>query len=189
MVRRALLVVFVAFALIACAKQRVATQPDLPALAPPPPPPRVVTPPDADEQPPAQAPEPERKTPRRVPPKTDATRDTAPKPEPPKPQPPAKPDTSTPPARDETQQRTTLQTTPPATQQEMDRQARALLAQASRDLGRIPYGSLNADGKGQYDTAKRFVEQAQQALKEQNFVLALSLADKAATIATVLVGR
>jgi outer membrane biosynthesis protein TonB len=187
MVRRTLLVVFVAFALTACGKQRVATQPDLPALAPPPPPPRVVTPPDADEQPPAQTPEPERKAPRRVPPKTDATRDNAPKPEPPKPQ-PAKPDTSTPPAP-ETQQKTTLQTKPPATQQEMDRQARGLLAQASRDLGRIHYASLNVDGKGQYDTAKRFVEQAQQALTEQNFVLALSLADKAATIAAVLVGR
>ena len=48
---------------------------------------------------------------------------------------------------------------------------------------------LDQDGKGQYDAARRFVEQAEQALKEQNPTLAKSLADKAATIAAVLVGK
>jgi len=180
--RRALLVVFCVFALTACASHRVVTQPDLPPLAPPPPPPRVVAPPEAEEQRPAAAPEPERKPVRRVAPKNEGTQN------PPKVEPP-KPDTPTAPAREETQPPGTLQTTQPATQVEMERQARGLLAQAGRDLGRVDYGGLNADSKGQYDTAKRFIAQAQQSLKEQNFVLALRLADKAATIAGVLVGR
>ena len=180
--RRALLVVFCVFALTACARHRVVTQPDLPPLAPPPPPPRVVAPPEVEEQPPAAAPEPERKPVRRAAPKNEGTQN------PPKVEPP-KPDTPTAPAREETQPPGTLQTTQPATQVEMERQARGLLAQAGRDLGRVDYGGLNADRKGQYDTAKRFIAQAQQSLKEQNFVLALRLADKAATIAGVLVGR
>ncbi len=182
--RRALLLLCFAFALTACGKQRVATQPDLPPLAPPPPPTRVVTPPETEEEPPAPAPEPDRKPPRRTPPKTDAARETTPpKTEPPKPAGPP------PPVRDETQPPTTLQTTPPATQLEMGRKARGLIAQARHDLDQVKRGTLNADGRAQYDTARRFVEQADQALKEQNFVLALNLADKAATIAGVLVGR
>jgi hypothetical protein len=185
-VRRALLVALFGVAVTACAGHRVATQPDLPPLAPPPPPPRVVVPPEAEPQPPASAPEPQQKTPKRPAAKNEG-RDVAPKPEPPKP--PAKPEPPPPPARDEAAPPSTLQTTPPASQQEMERQARGLLAQARRDLGLIKPATLNADGKGQFDTASRFVAQTDQALKDRNFVLALSLADKAATIAAVLVGR
>jgi outer membrane biosynthesis protein TonB len=184
--RRALFVVFCVFALTACARHRVVTQPDLPLLAPPPP--RVVAPPETEEQPPAAAPEPGRKPVRRAAPKNEGTQNP-PKVEPPKHDTPPKPDTPAAPAREETQPPGTLQTTQPATQVEMERQARGLLAQAGRDLGRVDYNGLNADSKGQYDTAKRFIAQAQQSLKEQNFVLALRLADKAATIAGVLVGR
>jgi outer membrane biosynthesis protein TonB len=184
--RRALLVVFFALAVTACGKQRVVTQPDLPPLAPPPPPPRVVAPPDTGEQPPATAPE--RKPAQRAAPRNEGARETPPKAEPPKRETPAKPDTPT--GREEPQPpATTLQTMPSRTQAEMERQVQSLLAQATRDLGRVNYGVLNADGKGQYDTAKRFIEQAQQAVKEQNLMLALRLADKAATIASVLVGR
>ena len=63
------------------------------------------------------------------------------------------------------------------------------LAQAKGDLGRVDYAALNADGKTQYDTAKRFMEQADQALKEKNLVFATKLAEKAAGLAGVLVGR
>jgi hypothetical protein len=64
-----------------------------------------------------------------------------------------------------------------------------LLAQAASDLGRLKYSTLNADGKAQFDTAKRFADQAQTALKEQNFAFAQRLAEKAATLAGGLVGR
>ena len=184
--RRALVFLCFALALTACGKQRVVTQPDSPPLAPPPPPPRVVVPPDTTEEAPAASPEPDHKPPRRPPARTEGAREPAPKPEPPKPPAPA---SATPPAREEPAPPTTLQTKPPVKQADMERQARGLIAQARKDLGRVTPGSLNADAKGQYDTAKRFVEQAEQALREQNPALALSLADKAATIAAVLVGR
>jgi hypothetical protein len=48
-------------------------------------------------------------------------------------------------------------------------------------------GSLNADGRAQYDAARRFIQQAEEALKQRNVVFAGKLADKAATMASVLV--
>jgi hypothetical protein len=62
-----------------------------------------------------------------------------------------------------------------------------LLARATRDLGRVDYRQLSADGKAQYDQSKRFSEQAQDALRERNLVFAQTLADKAATLAAELV--
>ncbi len=185
--RRVFVLVCFVSALTACGRQRVATQPDLPPLAPPPPPERVVAPPDTSQEPPAPAPEPEQKAPRRAAPRNQGARETAPKTEPAKPVPPVVAPPAGPPAQQ--QPATTLQTTSPATTLEMDRTARGLLAQAKNDLGRVKPGTLNADGRGQFEAARRFIEQADQALKEQNFVLALRLADKAATIAAVLVGR
>lgn len=166
--RVALALLFVmALALAGCAKPRAATQPDLPPLAPPAPPPRVVVPPVSSQ--PADAA------------KRPVRRPAPVRPEPPKP-------VTTPPVKEELPP-TTLQATPPGGQAEVERQTRALLAQAARDLGRVKYDALNADGKAQFDTAKRFADQAQQALKEQNFAFALRLADKAATLAGGLVGR
>jgi hypothetical protein len=83
----------------------------------------------------------------------------------------------------------TLQTTPLASQAEMIKNIRELLARAHRDLKGVVYDSLNADGKAQFDTARRFADQAEQALKDRNLVFALTLADKAATLARSLAGR
>jgi hypothetical protein len=63
------------------------------------------------------------------------------------------------------------------------------MAQALRDLERTDYRLLSADRRTQYDTARRFVQQAEDALKEQNLVFAEQLADKAATLAAALVRR
>ena len=60
-------------------------------------------------------------------------------------------------------------------------------AQAARDLGRVNYQALDADGRAQYDTARRFMQQADEALKGRNVMFAGKLADKAATMAAVLV--
>ncbi len=68
-----------------------------------------------------------------------------------------------------------------------DQSVRSLLAQANRDLGRVVYQTLDADGRVQYDTARRFMQQADDALKARNVVFAGKLADKAATMAAVLV--
>jgi hypothetical protein len=64
-----------------------------------------------------------------------------------------------------------------------------MLARAQRDVGRVDYGKLSADGRAQYDQSKRFSAQAEEALKERNFVFAATLAEKAATLAADLLGR
>jgi hypothetical protein len=65
---------------------------------------------------------------------------------------------------------------------------RDLLTRASRDINRVDYGKLSVDGRSQYEQSKRFSQQAEQALKDRNFVFAATLADKAATLATELLG-
>ena len=90
-------------------------------------------------------------------------------------------------------------TTPPETEAQVVRAApaasagdekkvRDLLTKASGDLSkRVDYQKLSDEGKQQYNLSKRFSEQAEQALKEKNFPYALSLADKAATLAAELI--
>ena len=80
-----------------------------------------------------------------------------------------------------------LQTT--ANVAEMERGVRARMAQASRDLDRTDYRQLSGDRRTQYDTAKRFIQQGADALRVKNFVFALQLADKAATLAAALAGK
>ena len=48
---------------------------------------------------------------------------------------------------------------------------------------------MSKEGQSQYDQSKRFSDQAEQALKEKNFLYAMTLADKAATLAAELAGR
>jgi hypothetical protein len=90
---------------------------------------------------------------------------------------------------EEPKQPTTLQTTPISAEAEMERAVRGLLTRATGDLNRIDRRALNADARTQYDTAKRFVAQAEEALKSRNLVFATNLADKAATLAAQLAGR
>jgi len=73
-----------------------------------------------------------------------------------------------------------------AKQGELEQNARTLRDSAERSLDKIDYKSLSADGKAQFDTAKRFLKQADDALKVKNVVYAWQLADKANTIATLL---
>jgi hypothetical protein len=165
----------VAFGLASCTHPQVRTEPARVPLDVPSPPARVITPPEPEELPeaPAQPPEAPGSKPAR------ATRPAPPRTEPPAAAAPASP----PPATG------TLQTAPPASQAEMVKTIRDLLVRANRDLKSITRGSLGADGKAQYDTARRFADQAEQALKEMNLVFALTLADKAATLARSLAGR
>ena len=51
----------------------------------------------------------------------------------------------------------------------------------------MDFQRLSDEGKAQYNQSKRFRDQADQALKERNFLLAVTLADKAATLAAELV--
>jgi hypothetical protein len=155
----------------------------------PAPPPRVV---EVNE--PAQPPQialPEaprtniRPQPPATPPRTDAARPAdAQKPDQPPAEPPKvaeEPKPAPPP--------TILQTTPAQREGEVERRVRILIAQAYNDLNRVNYQALNADARNQYDTAKRFASQAEDALRARNLVFASNLADKAAALAGQLPGR
>jgi uncharacterized protein (DUF885 family) len=84
---------------------------------------------------------------------------------------------------------TTLQTTPPTAEGEVERLIRASIAKANADLNRVDYRALNNDARNQYDTAKRFIRQADDAMRAKNLVFAKSVADKAAALAAQLAGR
>jgi hypothetical protein len=82
-------------------------------------------------------------------------------------------------------------TPPPALQTsanptEAEQRTRAALENAKRDLGRIDLRRLNTDARAQYEIARRFVQQAEEALKARNPVFAEQLADKAANMAALL---
>jgi len=169
----------------ACAKAKPVTVADGPPLAMPAPPNRVFAPPEepipvqtpppeiADTEPPKPAPRPPAQ--RRPPtPPAEAAR--------PEPEPPPAPAAPAPePARE-------LRAASPAADAAAERQVRDLLLRASRALMKVDYRKLSNEGRSQYDQAKRFAEQADEALKERNFVFASTLADKAAVLASQLGG-
>ena len=122
-----------------------------------------------------------------------AARAAAPQAEPPKPveppktEPPVEPPK---PAEEAAEPPSTLQTTPATAEGEVERgdsrvarRARPAISTASTTA------VLNADARTQYDTAKRFIRQAEDALRAKNLVFAKSLADKAAALAAQLGGR
>lgn len=180
---RPLAVVCVAAVLASgCMRARASTVPSLPPLDMPAPPPRVLMPIEVAVE--VEEPEPEPvppEEPRRAPP-PPRPRAAAPSPpvEPPKaaeePKPPPPP-----PA-------TTLQTTPAAEQGEVERAIRATMTKAGADLNRIDYRALNANARTQYDTAKRFIQQAEDAIRLKNLPFAKTVADKAAVLAAQLLG-
>jgi outer membrane biosynthesis protein TonB len=167
-----------------CAKARAATVPDGPPLAMPVPPPRVFAPVE-EEEPLAAAPAvPETQTaePPQITTEKPARRAIAP-PEREKPEPAPQPAQPAP----EPQRELRAASTP--ADAEADRKIRALLLTASRTLGNVDYQKLSVAGREQYEQAKSFGEQAGEALTQRNYVFAETLADKAAKLATELLGR
>ena len=172
--RTALLIGAIGFAASGCATTHAKAEPDAPPLDMPPPPPRVIEAADTEPPPPIPLPEePARRTPpataRRLPTPPPAAEPPKPAEEPPKPSP--------------------LQTAPAGRESEEEQRIRAQLMHATADLNRIDYRALNADARTQYDTAKRFVTQAEDALRAKNLVFARSVADKAAALAAQLAGK
>ena len=161
----------------ACAaKAQARTEIEMPLLEPPPAPPRVVAnyEPESVPAPPAvEAAAPARPPVRTQRPEWPEPAQSAPEPVQDSPRTPSTPSlTLTPSPGTETQTAAAIQN---------------LMAQAARDLSRINQASLTADGRTQYDTARRFLQQADDALKARNIAFAGKLADKAATMAAVLV--
>lgn len=172
----------------ACAHAQANAVVELPALDMPPAPPRVV---EVVEPPPTpQIALPDEPVTNLRPRPAPATRQENPRPpEPARTEPaatePVKPvdEGPKPPAS------TALQTTPTQREGEVERGVRILIAQAMNDLNRVNYQALNAGARNQYDTAKRFATQAEEALRARNLVFANNLADKAAGLAAQLLGR
>ena len=185
-------VLIVAGALAAgCAKKAQAkVVPDPPALEVPMPPPRNVVATEPEEPPaPVATPEdpPAPATPARPrPAPTNAQRPDQ-RPETPRAETP-QPEPSRP--TDETRAPSNpLQTTPAVRQAQVERSILDTLSRASTNLNTVDYRALNADARTQYDQAKRFISQAQDALREKNLVFAANLAEKANTLAGQLSGR
>jgi hypothetical protein len=171
----------------ACTHNGPRTVADAPPLDVPAPPPRDVAPSDTEAPPPVSlVPEPAHNTPTLARPVREQPRADAPKPEPAKPEPapsePAKP-------AEEPPKPTVLQTAPTQVEGEVERGIRASLAKATNELNRVDYRSLNVDARTQYDTAKRFISTAEEAMRVKNLVMAKNLAEKAATLAAQLGGR
>jgi len=185
------LLVLVSLVASGCVRTAAKTTPDAPPLDMPAPPAREMEPNDAETpQPVPLVSEPARSTPTR--PRT-APREPAPrveptKPEPPKPEPPPAIEPVKP-AEEPLKPPSTLQTTPATAEGEVERGIRASLTRATSALNSIDYRVLNAGAKTQYDTAKRWIRQADEAMRAKNLVMAKNLADKAVALAAQLGGK
>jgi hypothetical protein len=171
-----------------CASAGATGQPMTTPLDVPPPPARVVVSAPPPPQNPADAGAPQDavpgpvSTPKAVPP----TRPAAPKKEPVEPSQAAGAVVAPPPP---VTPAPTLEQPAQAKPDASEGQVKTTIERAKGDLGKVDYKGLNADGKTQYDTAKRFIDEATQALAQKNFVYALKVADKAAGLAAGLLGR
>jgi hypothetical protein len=106
---------------------------------------------------------------------------TDPKPEtPPVPQEAAAPTTTAPPAP---------QIRTPADNSETARQVREILDRANKGLSTVDYRVLTPQRKESYDSAKQFIQLAEEAVRVSNFQYAKFLAEKADTLAKELQGR
>ena len=166
---------------------------DRPPLNVPPPPPRVIEPtpepqpepvddiPSAPTAPPPRPGRSARETAK--PPATDPKAET-------KPADPAK--TETPPAADPVppvQPPAQLRTPQTADTSGAAKNVQATIDRARSTLGKVDFAPLNNERKKAYNDAKGFVNQAEAALKEGNYVFAQAVATKAETLAKELAGR
>jgi Predicted membrane protein len=164
---------------------------DVPALNVPPPPARVIEPsPEPLPEPVSELPT----TPAATPPATRPNRPREQRPpateakpgekpvEPPPPEPaPVTPPPVAPPAQ--------LRTPETADGSNAAKTVRATIDRTNQLFSGINYQSLSKDRKKAYDDAKRFIQQAEDALKQGNIVFAQGVATKAETLAKELAGR
>jgi outer membrane biosynthesis protein TonB len=186
------LLVLVALLASGCARAQAAkTTPDGPPLDVPAPPPRDV---ELGGTELAPTPVPLPQEPARNAPPTTRVRPTAPRenrPDPPKPEAPkVEPPPEAPkPPTEESKPPSTLQTKPASEEGEVERTIRLALTRATNDLNRVDYRTLNTEARAQYDSAKLFIRQAEDLVRQKNMMFAKTIADKAATLAAQLAGR
>jgi hypothetical protein len=174
---RAALAIVVLASVCACGKVKANLPTPLPVLDMPTPPGRLIVPTAIPEP----APEPVTPAPTQTPARQNNPPATRPAE---RSSPPANttapPPESTPPAAPPV-----LLTTPNVG--DLEKKAQANIVAARADLEKVKYAALSADAKLQYDTARQYLGQADDALKMKNYVFAGQLAEKAATLASLLV--
>lgn len=169
----------------ACATTKAETPVERPALEVPAVPPRVIeaapislnSPEPVPELPPAPV------TPRPRPPQRDANKTEA-KPEPEAP--PVEPEPVTPAPAPTVPPLRTASSTDAA---EATRQISDMRNRAQKLLDDTDYQKLSREQQAQYDNAKRFIDEADVALKAKNFEFARGVAEKAERLARELQGR
>ena len=170
-----------------CHRAHAKTLLESPPLEVPAVPPREVEPIEVETPQPVPLPEEPARTPSprlRPPTREQSPRVDQPRTEPPKPEQP--PVEAPKPEEEPPKPPALLQTTPPNTEGDLERGIRATLTRAQTDLNRIDAARLNADARVQYETAKSFIRQAEQAVRAKNLLFAKSVADKAAVLAAQL---
>ena len=174
-VRGSFAILVLLLATVGCgARAEVRTPTDVPMLVPAPPPDRLIVP--VPERPTLPDPEPPAAgTPVSSPPV---------RPQPPaRSNPPASPPPPTPPTGGASPP-AVLSTT--ANTADFERRIREQLRRAEADLAQVNRQLLGSNAKAQYDAARGFIRQCEDALKVRNLVFAGQLADKAATMAELL---
>lgn len=181
---RIIILLFVALGASACATTQAAAPVERPALEVPPVPPRVIEPAPAPLAPPEPVPElpPAPAAPKPRP----AQRDTA-KPEPKPETPPVEPQPAAPPAAQPAVP--PLRTANSPDSAEATRQISDIRNRAKKLLEGTDYQKLSQEQQAQYDNAKRFIDEADEALKAKNFEFARGVAEKAERLARELQGR
>jgi hypothetical protein len=173
----------------ACAKAKAAELvPDGPPLTMTAPPPRVITPVEEVAVAPPPAPPP---TPDREPVTAATTKPSSPRQQRPadaKPDPPPAVATQPPPPTAPAEP-LEVRSVPSAAAAAEEKKVRDVIDRAQRDLKRVSEGKLSAEGKVQLAQARRDADQADEALKTKQFVFAMALAERAATLAAELAGR
>jgi hypothetical protein len=177
-----------ALAVSGCARPKPVAVTPPPALEVPVVPPRVVAA-LPEEQPPEETAPAQPEKPRTPRPARPRPRPVSPPAEAAPPKPDAGQEPAVEPAKPTDQPPPVLRTPQTVDEPEAARRVRAALARATDQLARVNVGALSADARGQYETARRFVDQAEGALRARNYLFASYLADKAETLARGLRGR
>lgn len=188
LLRSALLIGLVAVGSSACATTRAEAPHERPGppLDVPLPPPRIIAPLPVPEPPPIQ-------------PVNNIPGASAPPPAKPRPTKPAENNTAKPEQKPEEKPAETPPPTTPAPvpqlsipeadQSKLAAETRAMIDRTRAALEKVDYGRLTEPGQKNYNDAKLFANQAEAALKANNFLEAKELAEKAERLAKAIQGR
>jgi hypothetical protein len=178
------LLLFVGTSAAACASGKAQVIEDRPTLSVPPVPARTIEPQPAAELPPVEPIPESNPTPSASPKPKPAARNNA--------------ESRAADPKPDTAEATTAASTPPpapvaplrssSTPSGPDalRQVRDTITRAEGILSRVDYQKLSQDRRATYDGAKNFISQAEEKIKQEDFTLALSFAQRAENIAKTL---